>query len=478
MTIPSQDLRSLASTTPMIPKPRTHWTTRVLLPLVVILATAAVLLYAARDALRPAIAVHVTPVIPKAVAVSADAGKTGGQFGAVAVQAPGWVEPDPFAISVPALAEGVVKEVLVLEGQSVTAGQVVARMIDDDVRLQIRAADAMLSERRADADQAQASIATAEAQVTVERSAVSELQDELSRKRELVKSGSVSAGEFRRLEIRTAGLEARVAAAERAVDAAKAAHRLAEASLVSAGVARDEVQLKLERLEIRSPVDGVVLARLVEPGSRISMGARSSEGASSAMAGSVLRLYDPTKLQVRIDVPLADAARVGIGTNATVSTEAVPDTTFSGVVIRAVHEANIQRNTVQFKVSIASPSPVLKPEMLMRVKLHASGTSSGETSSDSSADGAALLIATEALQGPAGAERFVWLIETGARAIVVRRRNVSIGPSGDEHFSVVVSGLRVSDRVVINPPPSLQDGARVKILVEPATPTSHSTSGH
>ncbi len=488
MTTPSQDLRSLASTTHApsgqsagaVPRPRSRLATRVLLPLVVILATAAILLYAARDALRPAIEVHVSPVIPKAVAATSGEMAAGDQIGAVAVQAPGWIEPDPFAISVPALTEGVVKEVLVLEGQAVTAGQVVVRLIDDDVRLQIRSADAMVNERRADVEQAQAAIATAESQVAVEQSAVNEIRDELSRKRELVKSGNVSTGEFRRLEIRTAGLEARAIAAERAVDEARAALKQATAALDSAAIAREEVQLKLDRLEILAPVAGVVLSRLVEPGSRISMGART-EGAGSAMAGSVLRLYDPAKLQVRVDVPLADAARVGLGTRATVSSEAVPDTNFTGVVDRAVHEANIQRNTIQFKVSLETPSPVLKPEMLMRVKLHASGSSGGGTGAglNSTADGAALLIATNALQGPAGAQRFVWLVETGTRTTVVRKRNVTIEPSADEHFSLVVEGLRVSDRVVIDPPQSLHDGARIKVLGEhTGTPASHSTPKH
>ena len=50
-------------------------------------------------------------------------------------EAAGWLEADPFPIYVPALAPGIVKEVLVLEGEPVEAGQVVVRMIDDDARL-------------------------------------------------------------------------------------------------------------------------------------------------------------------------------------------------------------------------------------------------------------------------------------------------------------------------------------------------------
>lgn len=469
-----------------VPRPPARWRTRILVPAAVIVATGGVLAYAARDAFLSRTAVWVAPTIPVSGATDAplalapetgaagEESATSNEPGAVLVQAPGWVEPSPYSISVPALTEGVVQEVLVLEGETVEAGQVVVRLIDEDRRLQLRTAEANLAQRQADIERARSALATADAGIRVEQAAVDEARDEVNRKRALVDIGGVGAGEFRRLEIRLGGLQASVAAAERRADEAQAALQQAEAAVMAAQVGLDEAKLHLERTQIRSPTDGVVLARLVEPGSRISMSSKGGE--SSEMSGSVLRLYEPTHLQVRVDVPLADAAKVGVGTPCTVTSEALPNSTFRGAVIRAVHEANIQRNTVQFKVSIEDPSPVLKPEMLARVKLHApagrgstsftpseAGTSNGELS---------LLVPASAVSATSEEEASLWVVELAGGSPVARRRNVQTSSGATEGYTLVRSGVRLTDRVILDPPPSLRDGSRVRVQGERAPKNS------
>lgn len=491
-----------AGTATMIARPKARWLTRLLVPAAVLLSTGGLMAYAARDALQPRLEVHVAAAIPKEG--SADIQPTDDleqtpesavipadlQLGPVAVQAPGWIEPAPYAVSVPALAEGVVKEVLVLEGERVDAGQVIARMIDDDARLSLRAADAVVAERDADVARMRAAVLTAESQVEVERTTAAELRDEVTRKRDLVAAGGLSEGTFRRMEIRLGGLEAKIATAEKMVNEAGAVLSQAESAHAAAHVMRDEASLRLTRMEVRSPVAGVVLARLVEPGSRISMSGKGGESASaSGMTGAVLRVYDPTKLQVRVDVPLADAAKVGVGTHATVSTEALADQTFSGVVSRVVHEANIQRNTVQFKVALDAPSPVLKPEMLTRVKLHAPAVVSGQRSNGSIGAPSAgvggggeltLLIPTAAVASVGANMGQVWVVDTSGGSPVARHRDIVTVPSADEGFTAVTKGLRLTDRIILDPPapPSIKDGSRLKVLgerttafSEPASPT-------
>jgi hypothetical protein len=132
-----------AGSTTVIARPKARWATRLLIPAVVLLATGGLLAYAARDALQTRLEVHVAAAIPKSGVGAADAGAvpvsagsseespSDAPLGPVAVQAPGWIEPAPYAVSVPALAEGVVREVLVLEGERIEAGQVVARLIDE-----------------------------------------------------------------------------------------------------------------------------------------------------------------------------------------------------------------------------------------------------------------------------------------------------------------------------------------------------------
>ena len=125
-----------------VPRPSSRPLTRVFLPALIVLSALSLLAYAARESFRPAIKVTVAPAILRTGMTSADPDAPG-----EIVQAPGWIEADPSAIGVPALAGGVLKELLVLDGAHIEPGQVVALLVDDD---------AVLAERRARAAAAQA----------------------------------------------------------------------------------------------------------------------------------------------------------------------------------------------------------------------------------------------------------------------------------------------------------------------------------
>jgi HlyD family secretion protein len=459
-----------------VPRPRMRWMTRVVLPLAMLAGAGLLLAYAARGALTPAVEVRVVPVVVKAggthdaEGTSAPGGDAGGtpapRGGGTIVQAPGWIEPDPFAVGVPVLIDGVLKEVLVLEGERVDAGQVVARLVDDDLRLAERTARAMVGEREAELSRARAALESARAQERVQRAMLDEMSDELARKQKLVEAGGVSAGAVRRLEIRVGGLEASSMQTASATAEAEAMVRLAGAMVETAAAAHAEASLRLERAEVRAPVSGVVMARLVSPGSRAMMQGEPA-------GGNVVKLYNPARLQARVDVPLADAAKIGIGTTAQVTTEALPNRTFAAVVTRVVHEANIQRNTVQFKVAIENPSDQLKPEMLCRVRFAVGAGDSGGTG-----EGVGVGAGDEVLLLPGAAVRertregsgergMVWLVRHGSRGGEMVASRVSVRLGGIEEGSIVVlEGVRPGDRAVVDPPAGLRDGARVRIIGE------------
>jgi multidrug efflux pump subunit AcrA (membrane-fusion protein) len=455
-----------------VPRPPIRWFVRGVVPATVLLAAAGLLALAARDAFRPGLAVRVVAAVPSSEAFVADGDGGGAQTSDLVVQAPGWIEPAPFATSVPALVGGVVREVLVLEGDRVEAGAVVVRLVDDDARLDLALADAMVEARRAERLRAEAGVAAAKAAVRVEGSAVAELRDEVERSRSAAEAGAVAEGRLRRLELRLEGLEARRDLAERQADEADARVLEAAAAERAALVARDVARLALERTEIRAPEGGVVLARLVEPGTRIGTAQHPGEGGGDGGAhGTVLRLYDPSRLQVRVDVPLADAANVGVGTRAVVTTEALAGRSFDGVVVRAVHEANIQRNTMQYKVELAAPAEELRPEMLVRVRLvGSSGAADGGAESDlaraGGSDGQVLLVPSAALVERNGDRGSIWLAVLEGRTHVARRRDVAFTPSTDAGFVAVRDGLRITDRVVLDPSTiqGLEDGVRVRPL--------------
>ena len=516
-----------------VPPPKVNWKTRVLLPAALLLSAGGLLAYAARDALRPATPVRVVPVVVRTVQADASPGESAPQSAAT-VQAPGWVEPDPFPVAVSALTDGVVRDVPVLEGEAVKAGQIVARMVEDDAELALRKAEADLAVRQGELAVAKATldaaqrdwdhpvervrqVAAAEAmaaearaelerlpvEVAAERARAEELADALRRAETNVARQTVGEVELVQARLRLKAQESTVAAAEarrpmlaakvrqqqaeltaakeaaklrvaerRALDEAAADVGRAEAAVRQAAAARDEAKLRRERTEVKSPADGVVMARLVAPGSKLMLAGDNMQSAQ------VLRLYDPKKLQVRVDVPLADAAQVGVGQAAKVVVGVLPDRTFDGVVTRVVHEADIQRNTVQVKVAIKDPSPELKPEMLARVRFLAPVRGAGTAGAASGGGGTSQRVfAPQGLLRRQGesARATAWVVDKGRG--VATRRQVTLGNDRHGDWIAVASGLQPGDVLVAGDTSRLDEGERVEITGEADAPAGAPAAG-
>ena len=396
-----------------IPAPPKRVLTRYGLRVALVGAAAAAGAWPGWRSFLPVPTVEVVPVSVRAAAVTEETAHRGHAESkpptheGPPVQAPGRIEPSPFPVIVPALTPGRVKRVAILEGERVEAGQVLVELVDDEQRIALKFAEATLAEVRAKRR---------------------EMEDELGRKARLVESGAASAGEVARLRLR---IEA-MTAAEQAADA----ERLMK-------------ELSLNRTQVRAPIAGVVLARLAVPG----MAAGSMQDGKA-----LVELYDPTQLQVRADVPLADAGRIAIGDRAEIAVNVMPDRTFRGEVIRVVQQADIAKNTVQAKVRLLDPVPQLKPEMLARVKLfpqvagEATASASGRSSIWVRADLVDANAASPAVSVVAGLE--------DGRGTVERRTVTLAGPARDGWIAVT-TGLRAGDLVISGTSPA--PGARVRV---------------
>lgn len=472
-----------------IPSPPRKWLTRLVVPVSILLTALLLLGYAARDSFSPAVDVRTVRVVSKSLSHTP---------GTVSLQAPGWVEPDPFPIYVPALTSGVVKEVLVLEGEPVKAGQVVVRLIDDDARLALDLIQAQLENRQAQLNAAQSdwdnpveldrAIAVAKAhlkQITAERiqlkseiamheSKLAELKDNHQRlatvlpdavaEQQVVRADLQHKAQQSILEVtqkKLGVLEARYQGAQADLLAAQEQRRLripeqkaldlAQAQLRETRAALAQAQLRLDRMQVRTPASGLVMTRLVVPGSKLML---DMEGKLSANA---FHLYDPNKLQVRVDVPLADAAKVGVGQEAEVVVDVLPDKRFSGQVTRIVHEADIQKNTLEVKVAIHDPSTELKPEMLARVKFLARlQTNAGSTAQR-------VLVPEKCLQQRSDQTAAVWVATVDQRA---EQRDITLGTHRQNGWIETVSGLQPGDTVIAEYDKPLKEGKRIRITGE------------
>ena len=473
------------SSTPSTHRPRARFIARVLVPAAILSATVGLLVATLREAFESAPEIEVTPV---AVVESTNplAAADGG------LQAPGWIEPAPYAVEVRALREGVIADVRVLEGMAVEAEAPLAILEHDAEKIALgraeanaRLAEAELARARATRDAAmrthtlalgparavreaesalgesEAMLSKLAADIAEAESMEAEARDEHERKARLVASGTATEGEARRLGLRVAAMEARtrslrsergarearVLRARGDLEAARTAQRElieetrardeAEAALLAATAARDaevaardEARLALDRSEIRAPRAGTVLRRNAVPGGRVG-------GDSEAL----FLLYDPTALQVRCDVPLKDAGRLAVGLDAEIRVDALPDRVFRGRISRIVPLGDIQKNTVQCKVAIESPDEALRPDMLARVRILAAA-------SDSRAEAVAIPI--ETLRARDGDRGTVLLAVPEGRLARAAARTVTLGTERGNGWIEVLEGLAGGDRVVLD----------------------------
>lgn len=433
---------------------RSSFWTRAVLPALILCGALGLLGYLLMDVVLPRTEVRLATAVARS---SIGAFESGGSVSGAGVQAPGWVEPDPYPISVPALADGVITEVLVLEGQKIEAGQVVARMVENDAALEVRDAEAMCDERAAEVDAAKAAVVRAKAELEAEQAEAAAQRDEIETKRNLTNPKSIGESRNRQSEIRLAGQDAKVKAAEAAVTEAEAMVSAAAGALRRAQVMHEAAKLKLERMKIRAPVGGVVLSRLVAPGSHVMLASMGE------MAPEVVRLYDPSRLQVRVDVPLAEAGRVSVGQIAEVSTEAIPDRTFAGRVTRIVPEASMQKNTVQVKVSVESPDPQLRPEMLARVRFEPPARVQAPGGDAASSLGAeAVFIPVGALRGTEGERSTVWVYQE--ESSTAKQRQIRVGSVVVNGWRHVLEGVKEGERVLTLIPPGVTESTRLKVM--------------
>ncbi len=136
------------------------------------------------------------------------------------------------------------------------------------------------------------------------------------------------------------------------------------ASLTEAQANLQLAQTYLDWTVIRSPIDGVVLEKLVDPAELV---VPQSFGGSRGPSTALIALANPKDLQVEIDLNEADLAKVFLNQKCRVSPEAYPEKTYAAYVAEIAPEANRQKGTLQIKVQILEPDIFLTPELSAKV---------------------------------------------------------------------------------------------------------------
>jgi RND family efflux transporter MFP subunit len=378
-----------------------------------------------------------------------------------AFSAAGWVKlPRYHPVFVTPLIEGRIEALLVIEGDDVGEGQMIARLYDKDYRAAYGAAEAAVAAAQATYAKMKAGYRdqeVAEARAVIEglEAELETAEEILAHSRELLPGGAISLEELQRDEARVKTLRANLDKARQRLALLEEGFRtediaLAAADLERAKAERDLARQQLDYIEITSPMRGRVLERLASRGQWVV-----------PKSGAIVSLYDPSDLEARVDIGQDDLGAVYLGQTVQIVTRAEPDRKYTGKVTLIEPKADLIKNTVPVRVKLdASEDSLLFPDMVVKARfLPRESETEPEVPPGTPPAKPILTVPLSAVVREA-ARSYVFVVVDGKarqRSVVVEDEPTARGRA------VIVSGLRSGERVIVAPPATLDDGTAVRI---------------
>jgi membrane fusion protein (multidrug efflux system) len=198
-------------------------------------------------------------------------------------------------------------------------------------------------------------------------------------------------------------------------------------------------RLNYEYSKIRAPIDGVVSSREVKLGQSIDV------------SDVAFRITDTGELLAYLQIPQAELGKFSAGQLATLTVDAMPDTSYNATIARISPTIDMRNGTFRATAFIDNRSGDLAPGMFARFSI----------AYEKHAD--ALLIPRAALIEEDD-QTSVYVVADGS----VSRRTIQVGIESD-NLVEVVGGLAGDEEIVVTGQSSLRDGSKVLASNDPGT---------
>ena len=301
---------------------------------------------------------------------------------------------------------GVIKRMLVNEGQLVHRGQLLAEI------------DATSSNNGVEI--AQAATRQANDMVKQAEDTYAQAKDAYDRMKILHDNGSLP-------EIKWVEIETQIKQAETALNTARAGVKQAQATeqIARKGVADTR---------LTAPVSGVIGKRQL------------NVGETALPSQAVVTILDINTVKVKVSIPEAELSNITSATQSWIAVEAI-NQRFNGGRIEKGVEADVMTHTYDIRIHVANTGHKLLPGMAATVQFP--GVHAGAATS--------VNVPITAVQSRPGGSHFVWVVDASNTA---HRAEVAIGRTMGSHIAVT-SGLRDGDRIVTEGYQKLSEGTKV-----------------
>jgi len=228
---------------------------------------------------------------------------------------------------------GEIIDLLVEEGDSVTKGQLLARINPDTYQ-------AMVEQGEATVNASQSNEANASARIEQGQAAIKQLQVQLentkrtlARNQQLFKEGVIAKADLETTETAVQQIEAQIKGAQADLKALSQTVQGASYNTQSTKASLKQARDNLNRTNVYAPMSGIISKLNVKKGERVV-------GTSQFAGTEMLRIADFKAMETRVDVSENDIVHVHLNDTAYIEVDAYPDRKFIGLVTQIASSAN------------------------------------------------------------------------------------------------------------------------------------------
>jgi len=358
------------------------------------------------------------------------------------------VESESSVDLLPEIPETVV-EILAEEGDSVSKGQVLARLDWSELALEVKRSEANLDRGEADLSQLLAGnrsedIKVVQAARDRARSAYDNMVLNKERYQALHERKIFTDKDWDDFLAQLNQAKESLAAADAELEKARRGPRREEIERARAAVAGASAELALSKqrltyTEIRAPFAGVVAKRFLELGEKLDT------------AKPAFSIYDDRSLRVNVSVPEMDIGWVTKGQKCIVTATAFPQETYEGVVDIVGERLDVATRTLPTRILLATGYDKLLPGMFAQVVIEAGNMEN------------AVVIARDTMRLREGRPT-AFVLEDGR----ARERVLQLGQADAEKVHVTI-GLKIGEQLIVSDTSDLIDNQEVR--------TEQATSG-
>lgn len=225
---------------------------------------------------------------------------------------------------------------------------------------------------------------------------------------------------------------------------AQAAYDTVQAKLAGARAMVQEAENARADSALTSPIDGIVLKRLIEVGSLVGPG----------VGGFVLG--DVSSVTAVFGAPDTMLKTLEVGRVVPIAAEAVPDRAFSARITKIAPAADLRSRVFDVELSIPNGDGALRVGMVAVARIDRGG---GQASPALVVPLTAIVRSKDRPDGYA-----VFVAEDQGGKVVARARNVTLGDMTGNQIAVV-DGVKAGDRVIVSGATIVTDGEIVSLVL-------------